>query len=242
MQGQQHLGPDKWQATYQKIAKAPAAAEGAAPANAPSVMPTEPIQSNVEEFAKPNTPSDLVDSVVPPSANKALNMKAKAEVDFYVQKGDVDGAKAAIQRAASAMDSMEKPQIRAFQPAKLTDAQWADKWDDRALRDQIEAREGTDAISTPNPNWKNPDSTEALISDATRRKVPTSSLGRMLLGEQDIPLPGTPKGELAKQMQMPSGTPISDEDLTGILQKSVDAVKKSKTTLPKRAFVSQGSK
>ena len=135
------------------------------------------------------------------------------------------------------MDSTEKPQIRAFQLAKLTAAQWAEKWNDRTVRDQIEAREGTDAISTPNPNWKNPDSMEALISDATRRKVPTSSLGRMLLGEQDIPLPGTPKGQLAKQMQMPGGTQLSDGDLTELLQKSVDAVKAAKNSrrpLPKQ--------
>jgi hypothetical protein len=52
-------------------------------------------------------------------------------------------------------------------------------------------------------------------------------------------LPGTRKGELAKQMQMPGGSPITDEDLTEILQQSVDAAKKAKQGFPKRPLPAQ---
>jgi hypothetical protein len=105
-----------------------------------------------------------------------------------------------------------------FGPAKLTKEQLADKLDDEAVKSQIQAREGTEMVSTRNPKWQKPDSMEALISDSTRRKMPTSSLGRMLAGEEEVPLPGTAKGELQKQMQMPGSSLPNDEDLTAILQ------------------------
>lgn len=134
------------------------------------------------------------------------------------------------------MMSAESPAAtsKMFQPPTMTAAQRADFLDDKAVQQQIEAREGSDMVSTRNPNWQLPDSMEALISDATRRKVATSSLGRLVRGEEEIPLPGTPKGELAKQMQMPGGSPITDEDLTEILQQSVEAAKKAKQGFTKQ--------
>jgi hypothetical protein len=130
--------------------------------------------------------NSTVDSIIPPrGATKGANLRARAEADFYLQRGNVEAATEAVRKnAATAGIDMPNGSPAQFPPLEfqprtkpLTAAQRADALDDKIAQEEIEARVGTDLVSPRSMNWKNPNSQEALIADATARKVPTSTYG-----------------------------------------------------------------
>jgi hypothetical protein len=136
--------------------------------------------------------NSTVDSIIPPDgATKGANLRARAEADFYLQRGNVEAATEAVRKnAATAGIDMPAATSAQFPPPEfrprtkpLTAAQRADALDDKITQEAIQARVGTDLVSPRSLNWRNPNSQEALIADATARKVPTSVYGRQVYGE-----------------------------------------------------------
>lgn len=198
-QAQQRLGPQAWQQTYQKIIQPPATVE------------------------------DVIDKAVPPDANKGLNMQTKAKVDFYVQKGNVDAAKEAIQSAAT----QAKPSINRF----------ADAQDDAAIQQQmrqnlqqqyatgrlVEGREQAAGMSADRTKLAGiPKQGEQFATRLSRYPAPEADLEtNKMLGYDQHATPQPVATPTARPNEQPWGG-LSDDGLTAILQKSVELAKKSK--------------
>ena len=240
-QAQQRMGPQQWQSTYERVT-APESASV-------STQATHP------ESAKPATPEAVVDQAIPPGP---LNMATKAKVDFYVEKGDVAAAKQAITDAADKLDEkataqeFEQRYGTDFQPAKKLN------WQADYQRLQYEATQhkvptsdyGRAVYTEQSRLHRAAASAEHTLSgeSAAQRVANLPSVGgsmaeNKMLGYNPMAdyeaakangmvYPGKPMPPMSQVEAEHSPWGISalppDSDLTAILQKSVDAVKKGR--------------
>ena len=201
-QAQSHLGPDVWKKTYNKLAQDDLAARQAGADTSAAPVP---------EFQTPPDVNTIIDQAIPPAGpTKGLNMKTKAEVDFYVQKGNVDAAKSAIQQAANTVSPSNS--------------------DDAAFQEM--GREDLDRSGRTAWQEKN----------AMRQAAENPAVGKTeMSARQKATAAAQAAYEATMQKEMPAfsrqGQPQSlavdlpaDEDLTSLLQRSVDQAKKGKKT------------
>ncbi len=242
IQAQQHVGPDAWRQTYQKIAqddlanRTGASTPQSSPVSAPSapISPEPPGEAGApkQEAAKASTPADVIDSVIPPTgATKGLNMKTKAEVDFYVQKGNIDAAKNAIQQATERAvkqvggplaDAQEDQAIQASARNNLQKL-----WGRGRL---VEGREQAARNSADRTKVAgDPTQGEQFATRWSRYPLPEADLEtNKILGYNPHALPQPYQVETPDPDMQPWGGLPADRDLTAILQRSVDAAKAKK--------------
>lgn len=67
---------------------------------APAQAPLRPLAPGASTAGLPKFASDAIDQVIPPE-HAAVNMMVKAKVKFYLDRGDVESAEAAIENAAN---------------------------------------------------------------------------------------------------------------------------------------------
>lgn len=228
VQAQQRLGPDQWQQTYQKIAKTPEPE-----ATVPVTSTTVP-EKGTEVAAKPSTPEDVVDAAVPPTANKALNMKTKAEVNFYVQKGDVEGAKAAIQNAANKLSPKPGTFADAQEDAGIQQFMRQDLQSQYGKGRLVEGREQAAGNSADRTKLAGiPKQGEQFATRLSRYPAPEGDMeANKMLGYDQHATPQPVATPSERPNEQPWGG-LSEQDLTSILKKSVDLAKSRRTVQTK---------
>lgn len=181
------------------------------------------------EQPKPSTPDDVVDAAIPPSANKALNMKTKAEVDFYVQKGDVEGAKAAIQNAANKLSPKPGTFADAQEDAGIQQFMRQDLQGQYGKGRLVEGREQAAANSADRTKLAGiPKQGEQFATRLTRYPAPEGDMeANKMLGYDQHATPQPVQTPSERPNEQPWGG-LSEQDLTAVLQKSVDLAKNAR--------------
>jgi hypothetical protein len=186
--------------------------------------------------APASTPSDVIDSAIPPTGKtKGLNQRTKAEVDFYVQRGNVQAAKQAIQKGAESAKTM--------QPGSA-----ADRLDDQAIlqenREDLEKQyaagrleegrqqaAGNSMYHTKVAGEKSRG--EQFAVRFSRYPLPSASMeANKMLGYDPNARPQPYKVEPQEAEFEPWGNLPADADLTAILQKSIEKAKAAKVKRP----------
>lgn len=164
--------------------------------------------------------NDIVDQAVPPTADKAKNLRVKAEVDFYLKKGSVDKAEAALQKA--------NPEFQPPGRIKTTNE----------IRDEIKAQaQQQDSLETKGIQeaMRNDLERHGQIAESEARKefIARNSTGvtksqlvnaaRQALGQE--PLPEKPVKFTKTPAPKPAAIP---DDLTDILKESLAKAKRER--------------
>jgi hypothetical protein len=174
----------------------------------------------------------VIDSVIPPTgATKGLNMKTKAEVDFYVQKGNVDAAKSAIQKATERAVSQvggllaDVQEDQAIQSSARNNLQKL--WGRGRL---VEGREQAARNSADRTKVAgDPTQGEQFATRWSRYPLPEADLeSNKMVGYDPHAMPQPYQVETPDPDMQPWGGLPADRDLTAILQRSVDAAKAKK--------------
>lgn len=197
--------------------------ESGLPANSQVIPPPAEVPATATEVppapwkaaANTNDPAvikqaqqSLVDAIIPPSGPTAnLNKWTQMNVNFYVQKGDVEAAKQTIQKAVTRRDDLLEDKSFQEMGRENVQADESNYWKQKnALRQAAESP----------ATGKTEMSVEQAAQEAARQAYEQTVQAKMPAFFRE----GQPKN-LAVEIP-------SDEDLTSILQKSVEAVKKGK--------------
>jgi hypothetical protein len=165
------------------------------------------------EALRPKQVAAIVDQAVP---EKAANLQTKAQVEFYLKKGDVPAAEKALDGAASKTNPDWGPErapyrgstndIRSEQP-EVRQRSRADLLDDRATQQEM--------------NWNLERHGWQAESEARREFIARNSTG-MTKGKL------IQQGRVATPGAETAGQAPASTDLTGLLEKSLEAAKKAK--------------
>lgn len=186
----------------------PPSAEAPATATEAPTAPWKAAANTNDPAVIKQAQQSLVDAIIPPSGPTAnLNKWTQMNVNFYVQKGDVEAAKQTIQKAVTRRDDL--------------------------LEDKSFQEMGRENVQADESNyWK--------TKNALRQAAESPAVGKTEMSvEQAAQEAARQAYEQTMQQKMPAffrqGQPSnlaveipSDDDLTSILQKSVEAVKKGK--------------
>lgn len=203
-------------------AEQPAAKESASPTSKTKPAPRFTVEDRqaAHQLLKDAT-SNVVDSTVPPAGEGyGPNLATKSRVEFYLQRGDVANAEKSLDAGAKQANPAWQPLDRQPVPstneirariqaeAKLPKAgSAADAADDHALQQEMK-------WNLERHGW-------SAESEARREFIARNSTGMT-------------KGELAKRYAAGSGkgapaaAPATPDDLTEVLQKSLEAVQAKK--------------
>jgi hypothetical protein len=113
------------------------------------------VKLNLIQNAKPQDYVNLVDQIVPPQgANAALNARTKAQVQFAVQRGDLEGAQNALKEAGAQIGAIEKETNPAVIGARVGQAVATEVGKVSCLaRGGLLCRRGRPGESVSNADW-----------------------------------------------------------------------------------------
>jgi hypothetical protein len=156
---------------------------------------------------------DVIDAAIPPSGKaRMLNLHTKAKAEFYIQRGNVDAAKQAIQKGANSVAPSTGTALedKAFQELSRDDLARAGQtsWREKNAIRQAAENPGT---------GKTEQAARLKAADAARVAYEQTM-------QQEMPAFSRQGSPQSLAVELPP-----DEDLTAILQRSVALAKKSKT-------------